>query len=89
MVDLDSEAMRSHLSRLEIREGIARYLARKIAELALERCAIEFERADFKLSEAKPFSWRRNLPPLVAKKTVFDYVATYNVFRAPLCRIPR
>jgi len=79
-VDLDSEAIRSHLSRLEIQEGIAKYLARKIAETTLDRRAIEFERADFRLSETRPFSWRRNLPPLVAQKTIFNYVATYNDF---------
>jgi type III restriction enzyme len=79
-VDLESDAIRSHLSRLEIQEGIAKYLARKIAELTMDRRAIEFERADYRLSETKPFSWRRNLPPLVAKKTVFNYVATYNDF---------
>jgi len=79
-VDLDSEAIRSHLARLDIQEGIAKYLARKIGELTIDRRAIEFERADYKLSQTKPFSWRRNLPPLVAKKTVFNYVATYNDF---------
>ena len=79
-VDLESNAIRSHLSRLEIQEGIAKYLARKIAALTIDRRAIEFERADYRLSETKPFSWRRNLPPLVAKKTVFNYVATYNDF---------
>ena len=79
-VDLDDERVRSHLARLEIREGIAKYLARKIAELTMERCALEFERADFKLSQTQPFSWRRNLPPLVATKTVFNFVATYNDF---------
>jgi len=79
-VDLESDAIRSHLSRLEIQEGIAKYLARKIAELTIDRRTIEFERADYRLSETKPFSWRRNLPPLVAKKTVFNYVATYNDF---------
>jgi len=79
-VDLESDAIRSHLSRPEIQEGIAKYLARKIAELTIDRRAIEFERADYRLSETKPFSWRRNLPPLVAKKTVFNYVATYNDF---------
>jgi type III restriction enzyme len=79
-VNLESEAVRSHLSRLEIQEGIAKYLARKIAELTIDRRAIEFERADYRLSETKPFSWRRNLPPLVAKKTLFNYVATYNDF---------
>jgi type III restriction enzyme len=79
-VDLESEAIRSHLSRLEIQEGMAKYLARKIAELTIDRRAIEFEMADFKLSETRRFRWRRNLPPLVAKNTVFNYVATYNDF---------
>ncbi len=79
-VDVDAEALRSHLSRLELEEGIAKYLARKIAELTIERRAIEFDKADFRLSETKPFSWRRNLPPLEARKTVFNYVATYNYF---------
>ena len=80
VVDLDAETMRSHLSRLEIQEGIAKYLARKISELTIERRSIEFEKADFRLSETRPFGWRRNLPPLVANRTVFNYVATYNDF---------
>jgi type III restriction enzyme len=79
-VNLENEALRSHLSRLELQEGVAKYLGRKIAELTIERRAIEFDRADFGLSETKPFSWRRNLPPLAAEKTVFNYVATYNDF---------
>ena len=80
-VDLEDDVLRSHLSRLELQEGIAKYLARKIAELTIERRAIEFDKADFRLSETKPFSWRRNLPPpLEATKTVFNYVATYNDF---------
>lgn len=79
-VDLDDVAVRSHLSRLDLQEGIAKYLARKIAELTTERREIEFEKADFRLSRTKPFTWRRNLPPFEAKKTVFNYVATYNSF---------
>lgn len=79
-VHLEDGALRSHLSRLELQEGIAKYLAREIAELTIERRAIEFDRADFRLSETKRFSWRRNLPPLEAKKTVFNFVATYNDF---------
>jgi type III restriction enzyme len=80
VIDVDDDAVRSHLSRLEMQEGIAKYLARKIAELTIERRAIEFDKADFRLSETKPFSWRRNLPPLEVAKTVFNYVATYNDF---------
>ncbi len=79
-VNLDDEALRSHLARLELQEGIAKYLARKIGALTVEHRAIEYDRADFRLSETKPFSWRRNLPPLEVRKTVFNYVATYNDF---------
>lgn len=79
-VDLDKENVRLHLRRLELQEGIAKYLARKIGELTIEKRPIEFERANFNLSETKPFTWRRNLPPLEAKRTVFNYVATYNDF---------
>ncbi len=79
-IGLEDDAIRSHLARLELQEGIAKYLARKIAELMVEKRVIEFENAEFKLSDTKPFSWRRNLPPLVAKKTVFNFVATYNDF---------
>lgn len=81
-VDLESEKIRSHLKRAEIQEGIAKYLARKIAELTVERKALEFENKDFRLSETKPFSWRRDLQdgPCECRKTVFNYVATYNGF---------
>ncbi len=79
-VEPDDETVRSHLTRLELREGIAKYLAREIGRLTLERREIEFDRQDFHLSETKPFSWRRNLPPLEAEKTVFNFVATYNDF---------
>ena len=55
-------------------------MARRIAEVTIERRTVEFNKADFRLSETKPFSWRRDLPPLKAKKTVFNFVATYNGF---------
>jgi len=79
-VNLESDVVRSHLQRPEIQEGIANYLARKISEQTIERTSIEFERSEFKLSDTLPFSWRRNLPLLSAKKTIFNHVATYNNF---------
>ena len=79
-VDPDESRVRSHLTRLDIQEGIARYLVREIAELTVEQREIAFEKADFRLSVTRPFSWRRDLPPLEAKRTVFNYVATYNAF---------
>jgi type III restriction enzyme len=80
VIDVEADTIRSHLRRLELQEGIARYLARKIGELTVEKRALEFAKADFKLSDTQSFSWRRNLPPLVAERTVFNYVATYNDF---------
>jgi hypothetical protein len=47
-VDLNAQPIRSHLSPLEIQEGIAKYLARVISELTVERRAIEFAKADFR-----------------------------------------
>ena len=79
-VDTDDEAFRSHLARPELQDGIAGYLARVIGALTVEYRVLEFDKADFRLSQTKPFSWRRDLPPLVAHKTVFNYVATYNSF---------
>jgi type III restriction enzyme len=80
-VDVDAEAIRSDLCQFEVQEGIAKYLARKISELTVEKRILEFENAGFTLSEGTtPFTWRRNLPPLEAKRTVFNYVATYNDF---------
>ena len=79
-VDLSDEKIRLYLDRLPVREAIVKYLERKIAETIVERKKIEFDRADFKLSETLPFSWRRDLPSLEANKTVFNYVATYNRF---------
>lgn len=80
-VDLDSEKVRSHLSRPEIQEAIAHYLAQEIAKLIVETKKLEFEKKDFKVSDTKPFSWRRNLPPpLVCKRTIFNYVASFNNF---------
>lgn len=79
-VDADDDALRSHLNRPELQDGIARYLASEIGNLTVERRPIEFENAGFRLSQTKPFTWRRDLPPLEARKTVFNFVATYNSF---------
>jgi type III restriction enzyme len=79
-VDLEAESIRVHLSRLEIQEAIAKYLAQIISQLTIEKRSIEFEKANFKLSATTPFLWRRDLPPFAATKTIFNFVATYNPF---------
>ena len=81
-VDLDDPTIRSHLHAPMLQEGVAKYLARVISELTVETRTLEFEHAAYRLSDTKPFPWRRNLKdgPLTCKRTVFNYVATYNDF---------
>lgn len=79
-IDLAAENTRQHLRRPDLQDGIASYLAREIGRLTLQRTEIAFEKAAHKLSSTKPFQWRRNLPLIAAKKTVFNLVATYNSF---------
>lgn len=81
-VNLDKEKIRSYLHRLEIQEAIAKRLGKKISDLTVEKKELEFANKEFKLSQTKPFSWRRDLQdgPCDCKKTVFNYVATYNNF---------
>lgn len=79
-VELDEESVHSYLNNWEIRDGISRYLASVIGRLIIEYKSIEFDKRNYRLSETKPFQWRRNLPPLEANKTIFNYVATYNPF---------
>lgn len=79
-VEVESERVRSYLWNPLLQEEVAKYLAREISELTIEKRTLEFEKAGFRLSDTRPFQWRRNLPPLVCKRTVFNFVATYNDF---------
>jgi hypothetical protein len=44
-IDVDTDEIRSHLHRLGIQEGIAKYLAREISTLTVELKMFEFNRA--------------------------------------------
>ena len=80
-IDLDEDRVRECLRDVMIQDAIVEYLATRISKLTVEKRDIEFENESFKLSKTKPFQWRRNLPPpLVCKRTLFNYVATYNDF---------
>lgn len=84
-VNLDDPKVRSNLARIQLREGIAQYLAREIGHLTVVRRPVAFDDADHRLSTTRPFSWRRDLRSTeprgcTATKTVFNYVATYNAF---------
>ena len=79
-VDVDSEKIRNYLREFAYREAIASRLAREISNLTVERRPLKLRRKRHRLSETLAFSWRRDLPPLEAEKTIFNYVATFNPF---------
>jgi type III restriction enzyme len=80
IIDIEKEEIKAYLRQFSIQEAVAKYLARKIGELTVEKRSVEFEDAHFKLSKVNPFTWRRNLPLLTCKKTIFNLVATFNDF---------
>jgi len=75
-IDVDDEKIRTHLRRQTLQTGIAKYLAKHIAELITEKKQLEFEDEGFKLSMTQPFTWRRKHTKCL--HTVFNYTATYN-----------
>jgi type III restriction enzyme len=81
-VDLDDEVVRSHLRSPMIQDAIGSYLARMVGRLTVEQRPFEVQPVGVKLSETKPFQWRRNLTPLplTCTHTIFNFVATYNNF---------
>lgn len=85
-INLEDETVRSNLRSILIQEGIAKYLARIIGNVTVERKPIKFEKRFLRLSEIKEFTWRRNLPLISSEKTVFNLIATYNDFEKNFAR---
>ena len=79
-IDLEDRNVRIHLQNAFLQHAIARYLADKIGKITAEKRTIEFEEPRFKVSETKPFVWRRR--HMRCNHTIFNYVATYNDFES-------
>lgn len=57
----EGKKVTEYLTRQDIRESVARRLAHRLASLLVDKRTLEFDRENFKLSDTKPFTWRRNL----------------------------
>jgi len=79
-VNLDSDNIKRRLRDPMLQDGIATFLSRKIADLATQERAIEFEDAAFHLSQTLPFTWRRLY--LACDKTIFNECAVFNDLEA-------
>ena len=83
-VDLDSEDIKRRLRDPMLQDGIVTFLSRRIAKLATQERAIEFEERGFRLSQTDRFTWRRQ--HLECQGTVFNLVAVYNDLEARFAR---
>ena len=75
-VDLENQEVKRRLRDPMLQEGIAAFLASKIADLSTRERPIEFEQPDFHLSETSPFTWRRKHAE--CEKTIFNLVVAYS-----------
>jgi type III restriction enzyme len=78
--DIEKEELRKVLRDLAIQEAIIDLLAREIGKATVEKKQVKVKGKNFKLSDTPKFTWRRG--HVRCKKTVFNFVATYNPFES-------
>ncbi len=79
-VDLDGEDIMKRMRDPLLQDGIVAFLSREIAQLSVQKVDIEFENAEFRLSETQAFMWKRQ--HLACKHTIFNECAVYNNLEA-------
>lgn len=77
-VDLEDEKVRAFLGDPVNQNQIATFLGHTLGKLTTKEQPLKLEGAPLRLSKTAPFTWRRQ--HTVLKKTVFNYVATFNPF---------
>lgn len=78
IADIEKEELRKVLRELSIQEAIIDLLAKEIGKATVEKKKVEVKGKATKLSDTPKFTWRRG--HIKCKKTVFNFVATYNPF---------
>ncbi len=78
--DIEKEELRKVLKDLTIQEAIIDLLSREIGKATVEKKHVKVKGISFKLSDTPKFTWRRG--HIRCKKTVFNFVATYNPFES-------
>jgi type III restriction enzyme len=76
--DVEDPRLRKALNDTKVQEAIIDLLVKKVNEISTEHKEIVATQGAFKLSETKPFVWRRE--HVRCNKTVFNFVAVYNKF---------
>lgn len=76
--DVEDERLRKILNDISIQDAIIDILAKEIGKVSAEPKDEVLKTGTIKLSQFKPFTWRRK--HLRCKKTVFNFVAVYNDF---------
>lgn len=78
--DIEDERLRKNLNDISVQEAIIDVLAKEVGKATVEPKEQVISTGSLKLSQIKPFTWRRK--HLKCTKTVFNLVAVYNDFEA-------
>ena len=78
--DVEDERLRKNLNDISIQDPIVDLLAKEIGKVSAKAKKEVIKTGVIKLSQFKPFTWRRK--HLRCEKTVFNFVAVYNDFEA-------
>jgi len=76
--NVEDQRLRKALNDITIQEAIIDLLVKEINRISTESKEIVATQGTFKLSDIKPFVWRRE--HVRCNKTVFNFVAVYNKF---------
>ena len=76
--EIEKEELRKVLRELSIQEAIIDLLAKEIGKATVVKKKVKVKGKTTKLSDTPKYTWRRG--HIKCKKTVFNFVATYNPF---------
>lgn len=79
-IEMESLNVRRRLADLLIQNAIASLLSKVVGQAVLMKNPVALQQNGVVLSKTVPFTWRRK--HVICKKTIFNYVATFNDFES-------
>jgi type III restriction enzyme len=79
-IDIEDNRVRNGLADPDVQNAIISLVARVVGNASVMKDPITLKSSKILLSDTSPFVWRRK--HLTCKRTIFNYVATYNQFES-------
>jgi type III restriction enzyme len=79
-IDIEDNKVRNRLADPDVQNAIISLVAKVVGNASVMKDPITLKSSKIRLSDTAPFVWRRK--HLTCKRTIFNYVATYNQFES-------